>query len=133
MNIRSVEIVTDNSISGKSSEKDDKEIFNAKPKKMKFQKNVGKGKVSKANAFQIQQKLVRDEAKAPVVSTEKTDVRAVGAVKVESSGCCGSEGKGQGKEKAKGKGKAQTQTTGDSSCCKNEEVRLVKLSEVKLS
>jgi hypothetical protein len=119
--IKSGDVVTENILSEKNSEKDDTEVFNAKPKKMKFQKNVGKGKVSKANAFQIQQKLVRDEAKTPVVSTDKADVRAVGAVKVESSGgCCGSEGKG--KEKAKGKGKAQA--SGDS-CCKSAEVSRV--------
>jgi hypothetical protein len=121
--VKSGDIVSENNIIEKSSEKDDAEVFNAKPKKMKFQKNVGKGKVSKANAFQIQQKLVRDEAKAPLVSIDKTDVRAVGAIKVQSDGgCCGSEGKG--KEKTKGKGKAQA--SGDS-CCNGQEVSLVEM------
>lgn len=60
--------------------------MNTKPKKAKFQKNVGKGKVSKANAFQIQQKLVREEAKAPVVSTGRTDTNTIGAARSASSG-----------------------------------------------
>ena len=60
--------------------------INTKPKKAKFQKNVGKGKVSKANAFQIQQKLVREEAKAPVVSTGRTDTSTISVTRSASSG-----------------------------------------------
>ena len=60
--------------------------INTKPKKAKFQKNVGKGKVSKANAFQIQQKLVREEAKAPVVSTGRTDTSIIAVIRSASSG-----------------------------------------------
>jgi hypothetical protein len=79
-------------------------IINAKPKKAKFQKNVGKGKVSKANAFQIQQKLVKEEAKAPVVSTVRTDTNTI-AVTRPASSC--------------------TSDNSDSVCCQSNEVRTV--------
>ena len=81
-------------------------------KLMKFQKNVGKGKVSKANAFQVQQKLVKEEAKMPVSTT--IDVRTVVKKdeKKEKNGCCG------GAEKDRG----SSETKGDS-CCQNNEVR----------
>lgn len=113
--IKNAEIVTEIVIEEKNSQKSDTEVFNAKPKKMKFQKNVGKGKISKANAFQIQQKLVRDEAKAPVVSTDKSIVRATISGNTEKNGgCCGAS-----EEKVKGKGNVKTSGDG---CCKSEEV-----------
>ena len=91
-------------------------VIDTKPTKMKFQKNVGKGKVSKANAFQLQQKLVKEEAKAPV-STTTVDVRT-GVKKDEKiekngekkdSGCCGGAEKDRGSSEAKG-----------DSCCQSE-------------
>lgn len=91
-------------------------VIDTKPSKMKFQKNVGKGKVSKANAFQLQQKLVKEEAKAPV-STTTVDVRT-GVKKDEKiekngekkdSGCCGGVEKDRGSSEAKG-----------DSCCQSE-------------
>ena len=72
---------------------------------MKFQKNVSNGKVSKANAFQIQQKLVKNEAKAPVVSTAT-------ATKKSDGGCCGDKNKVEKKGSAGG------------SCCQSNEVIL---------
>ena len=88
------------------------ETFNAviptKPRKMKFQKNVSNGKVSKANAFQIQQKLVKNEAKAPVVSTAT-------ATKKSEGGCCGD----------KNKNKVEKKGSAGGSCCQSNEVILL--------
>ena len=77
-------------------------IFNNKPKK--FVKKVGAGKITKANAFQIQQKLVKNEAKNVVSTvTAVSDVRAPvtsGTKETKEGknggGCCGStESKGE--------------------------------------
>jgi hypothetical protein len=87
-----------------TTNQDQNVTINTKPKKAKFQKNVGKGKVSKANAFQIQQKLVKEEAKAPVVSTGRTDTSTI-AVTRSASSC--------------------TSDNSDSVCCQSNEVRTV--------
>ena len=97
------------------------EVFNEKipnkARKMKFQKNVSSGgKISKANAFQIQQRIVKNEAKVPTigsVSTVATDVRASSS---GGGGCCGGSNKDQNKvEKEGGAG---------GSCCNTNQVRM---------
>lgn len=87
-----------------ATNQDQNVTINTKPKKAKFQKNVGKGKVSKANAFQIQQKLVKEEAKAPVVSTVRTDTSTIAVTRSASS--CASD-------------------NSDSACCQSNEVHTV--------
>ena len=88
--------------SSETANQDQNVAINTKPKKAKFQKNVGKGKVSKANAFQIQQKLVKEEGKAPVVSTARTDTSTI-AVTRSASSC--------------------TSDNSDGVCCQSNEVR----------
>jgi hypothetical protein len=90
--------------SSEATNQDQNVTINTKPKKAKFQKNVGKGKVSKANAFQIQQKLVKEEAKAPVVSTVRTDTSTIAVTRSASS--CASD-------------------NSESACCQSNEVRTV--------
>ena len=87
-----------------TTNQDQNVAINTKPKKAKFQKNVGKGKISKANAFQIQQKLVKEEAKAPVVSTVRTDTSTIAVTRSASS--CASD-------------------NSDSACCQSNEVSTV--------
>ena len=92
------------------------EVFNEKtqnkPRKMKFQKNVSNGtKISKANSFQIQQKIVKNESKTPintVVSNMVTNTKKEG-------GCCGG---GESKDK----NKVEKGGSAEGSCCNSSQV-----------
>ena len=97
--------------SSETTNEDQLVAINTKPKKAKFQKNVGKGKVSKANAFQIQQKLVREEAKAPVVTTGRTDTSTIGVTRSASSGISDNS---------------------DGICCQSNDVRTVRARAVHI-
>ena len=97
------------------------EVFNEKipnkARKIKFQKNVSTGgKISKANAFQIQQRIVKNEAKVPIAGSVSTVISDVRASSNGSNGCCGGN--------SKDKNKVEKEGGAGGSCCSSNQVRV---------